>query len=927
MSSIIEEVNKQSFEKEIDDYFFSNQKNDQNDEETDKELNCEESMSIEDEEEIIMGIDLGTSNSLIGIWRNNNFEIIPDSYGNRSIPSIIAFTPKSKYIGKEAKNQIELNSENTFYEVKRLIGRKFSDETVQNDLEFITFGIKPDLSDNIQLYSQAIDRNFTPEEISAYILKELKYMAEYYLKKPINKVVITVPAYFNDSQRQATKDAAIIAGLDCVRIINEPTAAALVYGLANKTINDSSKDINVLVYDLGGGTLDLSLLNISNGMFQVLASAGNTHLGGSDFDNRLINFCLNEFKKKYKLNNIDDLSSISYQKLRKGCEDAKKRLSEVEKTTIAIKEFYKNQNLFLTITRGSFEKICRDLFILCLKPLDDILKNTDLDKSLIDEIILVGGATRMPAIRNNLKLFFNGKELNTSINPDEVVAAGAAIQGFILSHDKDPFSENVVLLDIIPLSLGVETIGGVINVLIPRNSIIPIKRKKKFTTDSDYETSVKVKIFEGERPMTKDNFLVGEFELSGIESAPRGIAQIEINFSVDVNGIINVSAEDLKNEHNKKIITIKGDKGRLTPQGIKQIIKESEEMEFKDKIEREKKQLYYEIDDLCSNIKINANNNEFKLKDSDKLMVLTEIETIYSWLKEKDYVSRQNKEFLSVLEKLKKKYGTLILRVNTQSSDTVKGSTDSKVTSTTIYGNEDDEENIYEEIENEELGIGNDNDEKKKEIKLMRDSLISLCYTLFDIISSSSIKLNDNDITELREYVDDVLLWTHVKEKITLDEYKLKLEEVNNVSNDIVEKNNNIFQNEQNIDKKKELENLCFAIISTIDSNILSKHETKIQDLKNSVNQIIEWIVSIDADLNNYSKIFHESVYQSKIDELNSKCNLVYNSIIHFEFNSINIIDQSIGSTNDGTFKNNKLDNNLIDNSKGTSIEFLLNKS
>lgn len=462
----LEETDIQNDELCIIDQYFNSEKE-----------NIEEPKS---EDEIIVGIDLGTTNSCIGIWRKKNLEIIPDKFGNRTIPSVVAFTSKSKYVGREAKKQIDVNPENTFYEVKRLIGRKYDDDTVVNDMQFLTYTVDKNEQDNVILKTNLKNRknSYNPEELSAILLLELKYMAEEYLKRPITKAVISVPAYFNDSQRQATKDAALIAGLECVRIINEPTAAALAYGLEKASVC-KDKDINVIVYDLGGGTLDVSLLNISNGIFQVLGSSGNTHLGGADFDNRLITFCMTEFKKKHNYQNLENLSSISFQKLKQACEEAKKRLSETTKTTIAVKEFYDGKNLFLTITRELFEKLCRDLFILCLKSLDDVLKSCEMDKTSIDEIILVGGCSRIPAIRNNLKLYFGGKiEPNSSVNPDEVVAAGAAIQGYILSHDTDPFSENVVLLDIIPLSLGVETIGGVMNQIIPRNSVIPIKRRK-----------------------------------------------------------------------------------------------------------------------------------------------------------------------------------------------------------------------------------------------------------------------------------------------------------------------------------------------------------------------------------------------------------------------------------------------------------------
>lgn len=887
-------------EKQINDYFNGIEQNEieteidtEIDTNTELELtlngnNDKDKMEIgndnENEIEIIPGIDLGTTNSCIAIWRNNNLEVIPDKFGNRTIPSVVSFTSKSRYIGREAKKQIELNPENSFYEVKRLIGRKYDDETVINDKQFMTYNIGRDDENNVIITSNLSNRksDYTPEEISSLILTELKHMAEDYLQKPIKKVVITVPAYFNDSQRQATKDAATICGLECVRIINEPTAAALAYGLEKASIH-KDKDMNIIVYDLGGGTLDVSLLNISNGVFQVLGSSGNTHLGGADFDNRLISFCMNEFKKKNCFENLDDVSSISFQKLKQSCEEAKKRLSETSKTSIIVKDFYKDKNLSITITKELFEKICGDLLILCLKSVDDVLKSCELEKGDIDEIILVGGGTRMPAVRNNLKLFFDGKEPNCSINPDEVVSAGAAIQGYILSNDSDPFSENVVLLDIIPLSLGVETIGGVMNVLIPRNSIIPIKRKRKYTTDSDYETSVKIKIFEGERKMTKDNFFVGEFELIGIEPAPRGISQIEITFNVDVNGIINVSALDLKNNDNHKTININSNKGRLNPEKIKELIREAEKAEIADKLEKEKKQLYYQIDDLCSNIKININNEDFKLNEADKQVIMEEINQIYNWLKETSYENRNKKEYLVILDKLKKKYGTLMLKV-TNENDNVKGMVNNPNNeSTTVYENEQDENNIYEEIEDNELGLTNVDEEVKKEIKRLREILVNICYSVFDIISNNSLKIEESNITELKEYIDDILLWVHVKEKITVSEYKQKIDEVNNLCNDIVDNHNELFgQTENNGSKKNELEQLCYALMSAIVSNVLALHEDNIQKLKSTVSDTLNWLIEIEIENKNIT----EQDYELKINELNNLCTELYNSMININYSN-----------------------------------------
>jgi len=639
------------------------------------------------------------------------------------------------------------------------------------------------------------------------------------------------------------------------------------------------------------GTLDVSLLTISNGVFQVLGSAGNTHLGGVDFDNRLIGYCINEFKKKNGYQSLDSISSISMQKLKQSCEEAKKRLSETSKTTIIVKDFFDNKNLMITMTREMFEKMCMDLFIMCLKSVDDVLKSCEMEKEMIDEIILVGGCTRIPLIVKNLETYF-GKKPNSSINPDEVVAAGAAIQGYILSHENDPFSENVVLLDIIPLSLGVETIGGVMNVLIPRNSVIPIKRKKKYTTDTDYETSVTVKVYEGERKMTKDNFMVGEFELTGIESAPRGVPQIEITFAVDVNGIITVTSLDLNNNDNKKIININSNKGRLSEEKIKELVDEAKKLEHKDKIEREKKQLYYEIEDVCSNIKMNVDNGDFKLKDNDKEIIKEDMKNIISWLSELPYNERNKKEYLKVIDRIKKKYGTLMLKVSNE-TDTVQAAS-SQTDATTVNNNEEDDNDIFEAIENEELGINNIDQETKNEIKRLRDVLIALCYSVFEIISSETNNMDKDHIVELKDYIDDVMLWIHVKEKINISEYKQKIDEVNKICNDFVEKYNNteIFTNVYT--KKDELEQLCYTLMSSIMCNVLAAHEDDIQNLKKNIENTFEWLLEMElhlkkAELTNETNetiIIKEEEFQEKINMLNELCNKIYNSMVN-----VNIMD------------------------------------
>lgn len=691
---------------------------------------------------MIVGIDLGTSNTCCSIWKNSQPTIISDHYGNRTIPSVVAFTNKSRYVGRDAFNQIELNPTNSFYEVKRLIGKKYSE--IGEIQKYLSYNISQTESDKILL------NNYSPEEISAYVLLEIKHMAEDYLKEPIKNVVITVPAYFNDNQRHATRDAAKIAGLNCVRIINEPTAAALAYGYGLF----SDVDKNILVYDLGGSTLDISLLNISDGVFQVLASTGNVHLGGCDFDTRLMKYCIESFNKDIKPD------SINLQKLKKACENAKKKLTTSLMTTIKIPNFYENNDLCVTITRGKFEEICNDLIILCIKPLSDIIEIT---KVSIDEIIMVGGATRMPCIQELVTKFFK-KPLNNSINPDEAVAIGASIQGYMLSSEgkNDPFCNNITLIDSLALSLGVEVMGGIMDIIIPRGSSIPIQKTRKYTPDSDNQTSVIIKIFEGERSITADNILIGEFELSGLKSGPRGSVKIDITFSVDINGIISVTADD--SHDNKNSIQIKSNMGRFTADELDELINQATINELVDKLQREKRQLYYEISDMCNVIMYNINNDMCKLDNTDKINTQTDIESIKAWLllNPHDKVV-DKKDYYDVLSRLKSKYATLILRTNNNDLDAANDCS----MGTSIYNDEDTVQN-------------------NPDTTSLRNELEQLCRSMQDAICDIQETIL---VKELKYTLDDALLWLYVKEYPTEIEYQTKINEINELANKIVDNN------------------------------------------------------------------------------------------------------------------------------------------
>jgi molecular chaperone DnaK (HSP70) len=840
------------------------------------------SENLESLDNLCLGIDFGTTNSCLSVWYNNKPIIIPDYDGSETIPTIIEIDMDKKIIGKEAylrknvfdkTNNLSNNKKSIFliYEIKKLLGKKYSELNQISGLNMIAYDIIKDPNnsnsdnDDIVIYDSNLDKYYYPAEIATHIFMSFKVRAENYLSKKINKtviinnVVLSVPAYFNKNQREIIKNSATYAGLNVIRLINEPTAAAICYGLGKNTKDNID---NIIVFDFGGGTLDVSLLNINDNVYEVLGSCGNNNLGGSDFDNKIMEYCILEFIKENKNSIyqnslekfekfIEEVNEENLQKLKYLSEQAKILLSINLHTKIKINNFYKNLNLNVEFNRENLNNICQDLIRIIIKPINDLLESCNIEKHNINEIIMVGGMTKMPIIRYNIERFFN-KDVNCSVDPDNVVSIGCAIHGhMILNKSSLKNEDKLLLIDRTSLSIGLETSGGIMDVIIPRQSIIPIKKNKKYTTDTDYIDSISVKIYEGERKFTKDNVLIGDFILSGIEKQKRGIPEIQITFEIDSDGIIKIKAEDLDNPLNKKSIQVSGNKQNLNEKQIEEIIENAKQMDQYDRIDKFKKESYISLIDNSNKIIENLNSEDIKMDNQLKNEIIENVIEILTWLKENTYENIEIDKYKELLHDYKMNYSIYIIQSNNSNFINLEGAEDEKNKNTCIeiYDTEDNNKNYIEQIKYFRTIIDEYND-IYKQIKIIQ-------------------YVKDNNIDD--DKINNILL---LYEKVNSygNDILIKFFVENNLNDEIVtEYCTNL--NNYDIEFKEE-----FNILND-EFNIINKFITK---LKSKEEEYLNLLEKLNLDMENENEIIHNEI-KEKIDQVNKKLDQIieFDSIIY----------------------------------------------
>ena len=725
---------------------------------------------------LCLGIDFGTTNSCLTVWYKNKALNISDLDDSQVIPTVISITANKKIIGKEEylrknifeKTNTETNNKNTFlvYEIKKLLGKKYS-ELSESEINILAYTIVPDEFDNIRIYDSNSEQYYYPEEIATHLFMSFKTRAEIYLSNKFNteisitNAVISVPAYFNKNQREIIKSCSQNAGFNVLRLINEPTAAALCYGLG-KNLKNSNK--NIMVYDLGGGTLDVCILYISEGIFEVLGSCGNNDLGGSNFDKKIMEYVINEFINENKIEQnyfIETVDENTLQKLKYLAEHTKIALTDNLNTKIKINNFFENKNLSVSLSREKFNEICEDLIRLAVKPLHDVLTLCELEKDKIDEIIMVGGMTRIPIIRYNVERFFN-KDVNCSIDPDTVVSIGASIQGHMLTSSSN-LEDKLLLVDRSPLSIGLETSGGIMDFLIPRGTIIPVKKTRKYTTDTDNIEWISIKIYEGERKLTKDNFLIGDFILSGIEKEKRGIPEIQITFEIDTDGIIKIKAEDLKNPLNKKIVQVSGNKQNLSQEELDKIVDNAKKMDSVDRLDKMQKESYLSLIDSSKRILENINSSEVKLDNNIKFDISANVKEILEWLTTQNYSDISQNKYKDLLHDYKMNYSIYLIQNNTPIIN-LESVNDEDTKGIEIY--EDDNNKKYDEqikyfrklideydTINKQMKIysfmDSGNFEKNKIKKELLEKLEIIYHNLYDYANDILIKLFiDTNLTD-----------------------------------------------------------------------------------------------------------------------------------------------------------------------------------